>query len=137
MRLEPLAAFLETEGHGTRGVDIFVDFIPDTVKLATMLRSGLMPTGIDYTLPNYRCRTPWQLIVRAADYPSGYARIADATAKLTINEPYNSDSLPSGTRIGNFQFNFSRPRHEPLVYPLSVGNLIEFSVNFDCNYVIL
>lgn len=137
MRLEALAVYLQSQGHGTQGIDIFVDFIPDDVKLGTMLRSGLMATAIDYNLPNYRAKERFQLIVRSTNYPDGYARIADATAKLTIDDPFDPSTLPAGTVIGDFRFNFNRPRHEPLVYPLSVGNLIEFSVNFDCNYVIL
>jgi hypothetical protein len=37
--------------------------------------------------------------------------------------------------VGPYHVNHCRPRHEPIVYPRSVGSNLEFAVNFDVNYV--
>lgn len=128
MRVEPLAQFLEDQGVGTLATNIFVNFIPDEIAVGLMIHSGLMQTKIDAELPGYRAGASFQIVVRAQQYEPGYALIQAAMDAITTEQRL---------QLGNMLFNFIRPKHEPVVYPLSTGNLIELSVNFDCNYVIV
>jgi hypothetical protein len=126
MNLMPLVNLLQDTGLGTQGTDLFVHMMPAEAERATLLRTPLSGTKIDYELPGFY-KTQFQLIVRvpAADYDTGDQLVADVTAALTMQEQQVEDMF----------FNYSRPRTEPVPFPLSKGNLIEFNVMFDCCFV--
>lgn len=123
MNLLPLATELQNKKIGTMGKSVFINMLPIDASLAVLLRNSLSGTEIDYELPGY-FRTEFQMIVRAGSYPAGEALIDKASKALTFN----------GVQLGNMHFNYSRPRTEPVVYPLSEGNLLEFSVYFDVSF---
>lgn len=127
MRVEPLIDYLEAQSVGSKGKDLFANFFPQKTELAVMIHSGLMATPIDAELPLYRAAAKFQVVVRCRDYAAGFALMQAITDALITEQR---------RQIGNMLFNFIRPFHEPLDYPLSTGNLIEISVNFDCNYVL-
>lgn len=120
MNLLPLATHLQTKKVGTMGKTIFINMLPIDVSLGVLLRNDLNGTDIDYELPGYS-KARFQAIVRAPGYPQGEALMEKLTAALTLNN----------TTIGQYRFNYMRPRTEPVVFPLSEGNLLEFSVYFD------
>ena len=128
MNLETLAASLETAGVGVRGKSIFVNFMPEDCKVGIVLMQKMTGTMIDYELPNYRHgpATGFQLIVRHSSNTKGLALINQAAAALTM----------VNTQMMDMWVNFSRPKHDPVVFPRSTGNLLEFSVNFEANYVL-
>lgn len=123
MNLMPLVTELQARKVGTMGKTLFINMLPVGTPSGVMLRNSLSGTEIDYELPDY-FRTDFQMIVRAGSYPSGEALIEKATKALTFNDK----------QLGNLHFNYSRPRTEPVVFPLSEGNLLEFSVYFDVSF---
>lgn len=122
MNLLPLVAHLEKVKIGTMGKTLYVNMLPIDVSNAVLLRNSLNGTEIDYELPGY-FRTQFQAIVRAPSYPAGEALMAKLTTQLTFAEKV----------VGEYHFNYCRPRTEPVVFPLSEGNLLEFSVYFDAS----
>lgn len=122
----PLVNLLQDAGLGTQGADLFVHMMPAEAKQAVLLRTPLSGTPIDYNLPGF-FKTQFQMIVRvpAASYDSGEQLAQNVIAALTMNE----------VQVENLFFNYSRPRTEPVPFPLSKGNLIEFNVMFDCCFV--
>lgn len=120
MNLLPLAEHLQTNKVGTMGKTIYINMLPIGVPLAVLLRNSLTGTEIDYELPGYS-KAQFQSIVRAPSYPQGEALMEKLTAALTLSD----------VTIGPYHFNYCRPRTEPVVFPLSEGNLLEFSVYFD------
>lgn len=125
MRVEALAQYLQDNNVGLVGQTIFVNYIPDTVTAAVMLNSGLIRSTIDYELPGY-IKTVFQGIVRSQNYDDGYYLIDQICRILTVKE----------VAIGGDWYNYIRPQHLPVSYPISVGNLIEFAVHFDVNCVL-
>jgi hypothetical protein len=124
MNLMPLADLLESSGHGNQGDTVFLNMMPAQAETAILLRSPLTGTPIDYELPGYY-RTEFQLIVRGRDYVAAEVRIAAVVATLTLKN----------AAVGPLYFNYCRPKTEPVSFPLSDGNLFEFSTNFDVSFV--
>lgn len=124
MNLMPLADLLQAAGLGTKGVDLFLNMMPAGAEDAVLLRTPLTGVPINYELPGFY-QTEYQLIVRCLDYDAGRTRIEQIIQALTI--AYAS--------VGPWRVNYSRPKHEPVSFPLSDGNLIEFSTNFDFCFV--
>lgn len=126
MRLEDLAQRLVDAGIGTLAVDLFIYAMPPEVNRGVLLHSGLSADTLSYELPGYRPGASFQLIVRNTTYPDGFRLIDAAVAAATILRP---------TMLGSYRINYLRARHDPLVYPRSDGGGLEFSVNFDVNFV--
>lgn len=120
MNLLPLAEHLQAKKVGVMGKSIYINMLPIDVSLGALLRNDLNGTEIDYELIGYS-RTRFQAIVRAPTYPQGESLMEKLTQAITVNN----------TRMGMYHFNYIRPRTEPVVFPLSEGNLLEFSVYFD------
>lgn len=120
MNLLPLVEHLQAKKVGTAGKTLYINMLPIDVPLAILLRNSLTGTLIDYELPGYS-KTQFQAIVRAPSYPQGESLMEKLTTNLTLSE----------VKIGPYFFNYCRPRTEPVVFPLSEGNLLEFSVYFD------
>lgn len=125
MNLMPMADILQNAGLGVQGETIFINRMPPTAQRAILLRSPLAGTKIDYELPGFY-QTEFQLIARSHDFADGDAFIREAMALLLIEYE---------TSIDGVQINYCRPRTEPVTYPLSLGNLLEFSVGFDICFV--
>lgn len=124
MNLMPLANIVEYSGLGVKGKSVFLNMMPMEAELAILLRSPLSGTKINYELPGY-FQTEFQLIVRSHSYPEGETLIGQVMSALTMTE----------TQVEDHYFKYSRPRTEAVAYPLSNGNLIEFSVAFDVTFV--
>lgn len=126
MNLMPLADLLEGAGLGVKTETLFLDMMPAEAEQAILLRNPLSGTRIDHELPGY-FQTEFQVIVRASagEYEAGSALINSVGAALSMEN----------VKVANHFFNYCRPRTEPVVFPLSVGNLLEFNVMFDCCFV--
>lgn len=125
MNLMPLANRLVAAGVGRPGESLFIEHMPGSTERAILLRNPLSGTRINYELPGYY-RTEFQLIARCRTYPDGELLMRQALAALT---------LLVETAVEDHLFQFCRPRTEPVAFPLSQGNLLEWSVMFDVAFV--
>jgi hypothetical protein len=123
MNLLPLVNLLESESLGVQGNNLFVDMLPSEAARAILLRNPLVGTPINHEMPGYY-KADFQLIVRvpAGSYDAGSDLIKQVTRALHFEE----------RTIEDMHFKYCRPRTLPVVFPLSEGNLLEFSVMVDC-----
>lgn len=126
MNLIPFAKMLEDATLGIRGQSIFVNSMPAACMRGVLLREKIKGTTIDYELPGY-FRAKYQIIVRCVDYLTGEQLMEKVFACLTLSEQ----------DVETVHYNYSRPITEPVSFPLSEGNLLEFTADFDTAYYIL
>lgn len=124
--LTTLAKYLEDQGVGTRGQDIFVHLMPEGVTLGVLLLMPLTGAIVDHELPGYR-KHRFQAIVRCRTQE---IETGEALAWRVYNTLY-----VEGVRIGNLSVKHFYPIHEPVFYQRSEGNMVEWSINFDACYV--
>jgi hypothetical protein len=126
MNVMPLANLLEGAGLAKKGETLFVNMLPAEARQAVLLRSPLNGTPIDYELPGY-FHAQFTVVVRtpAADYEAGLELIDSVTQALTLSE----------AQVENQFYNYCRPKTLPVTFPLSKGNLLETSIQFEANYV--
>ncbi len=125
MDLMPLADMLEGAAVGVKGQTVFLHMMPEDAEKAVLLRSPLSGTKINYEIKGYY-RTDFQVIVRSHSYAEADALMKAVIATLTMSEKSVNNEL---------YFQFCRPLTEPVAFPLSKGNLLEFNVSFDCCFV--
>lgn len=125
MNLEAIANYLVTQGVGISGQSLFVYRMPPAINEGILLISDLKGTEIDYELPGFK-RTTFQAIVRHTEHVAGRALADLVSSTLT---------LENGFVLSNLLVRYIRPRHEPVMYPVSEGDYLEFSVNFDAVYI--
>lgn len=119
MNLFPIAEKLEADGVGIMAETIFINMIPAEAPTGVLLRNPLQGTQIDYELPGYY-KTEFKVIARATTYQEGEALIQAAFDSLTLAE----------AQVGTMFIKHMRPKAKPVVFPLSTGNLLEFSADF-------
>ena len=124
MNLIPLANHLEASGLGIVGQDIFVNMLPVNCPNGILLRNPQVGAEIDYKLPGYY-KTHFRLIARAESHKQGEAMIEAATRALTMQDQ----------QVGSMFFRYMRARTQPVPFPISVGNLIEFVVDMSVVYM--
>lgn len=134
MRVEQLAKILEDAGCGTRGVNLFVHFMPAQITKGIVLLPSLSGDAINWELPGWRNRVKFQILVRDNTIPAGHVRIKAATTALTIRQrtlvPEMAPDIPASL------LSHCWPVHDAVVYPRSPANLFEFSVNFEMAFAI-
>lgn len=124
MDLKPLRDKLINDGIGVSGKTLFINMLPVNVQSGVLLRNSLNGTAIDYEIETL-IKSEFQVIARSTSYQGGEALIEKAIKSLNLK----------GETIGGYFFHHSRPKTFPVVFPLSEGNLLEFSVYFDvCCY---
>lgn len=119
MNLMPVAEKLEADGVGVMAETIFINMIPAEAPTGVLLRNPLQGTQIDYELPGFY-KTEFKVICRAPTYAEGDALIQAVFASLTLVE----------SQVGSLYVKHMRPKTKPVVFPLSKGNLLEFSADF-------
>lgn len=129
MFLKTLAQYAASVGGGIIGKTLFAYNMPETANLAVLLRQPLTGAQIDYELPGYR-KTKFQVVARCkpTEIEQGHALIEGFVQKITLMQE---------TSLAGYKVKFMRPRHDPIMYPISEGANMEFSVNFDVVYVIV
>lgn len=125
MNLEPFASHLESQGIGVVGDNIFYYEMPAVVETGILLRESQAGTLIDPELPGYR-KTYFRAVVRDGSYSAGLALSEQVLEALTI----------ANVSLSNLSVKFVRPLNEPIVFPRSEGDAVEFSINFEAVYVI-
>jgi hypothetical protein len=124
MNLVPLALRLARMRLARQGVDLFVQMMPLDAPSGVLLRCPPPGTKINNELPGFY-RGDFQVIVRGESYDDTEARMVNVVAALTLNQV---DEGPQ-------HFNFCRPTTQPVSFPLSRGNLVETSVQFEACWV--
>lgn len=119
-----LAKRLEEKGCGKCAKDIFVDTLPSESSMGIVLRSSISGDTIDYELPGFMKAT-FRLIARAANHGIGQEMLQKATDALYIE---------LSEVVGSMNVRICRPITTPMIFPLSNGNLREFSVNMRIIY---
>ena len=122
MNLVSIANYLQSKNVGTVAKTIYVNMLPIDVSLGILLRNDLNGVEIDYELRGYS-KFRFQAIVRAPSYFQGENLMQKLSDALTL----------VNTQIDEYHFNYIRPRTEPVVFPLSEGNFLEFSIYLDAS----
>jgi len=124
MKFEPLADYLDGQGIVTKGQTLFIHYMPQTIKIGALMLGKLTGTPIDPELPGYY-KTGFRIIVRHQDIVDGLAmanQIKDALNMRNVELP-------------GMSIRYIVPKHEPVLFPISEGDHLEISINFDAVYV--
>jgi hypothetical protein len=124
MNAMPLIDLLEAAAIGVKGTSLFLNMMPTECELGVLLKPPLNGTKIDYELPGY-FKTGVQVVARSHDYATGLDLCKRAVAALLIT---------SDTVVGPMTVRYLRPKHQPVAFPLSEGNFIEFNVQMEVCY---
>lgn len=122
MSLKNLLDDLDTNNHGTTGVDLFIDTKPESVGNAVLLRQ----TG-GYRDPYFQgClrELTFQVVVQNEDYATGLAKAEAISEALTIRQE----------TIGNAYFYRVDPLHEPMPFGRESSGVETFVVNCEANW---
>jgi len=139
MRLDLLAAKLAEDladlGQTVvAGESLFIDAMSAETERGVLLRIPLTGIAFDHYIPNYYPRAKIQVIVRAPTEDVGKP-LADAVVKaLTTHMPRDYEDEDDDVVM---RINQMLPDTLPIRYPRSEGNLIEWSINFYVNFVLM
>jgi len=128
MKLEPLAEWLERQGFGKRGRDIFVHHMPESAKRGILMTIPVFGQETYPDLPSLR-RSRFQVIVRGYDYKNGLEKAHEIQNALTWDE--RQETLNDEITIAHMF-----PRHDPIPFPSSKGDILEIAVTFDAAYFV-
>lgn len=123
---EHISPILVTAKLGTAGVDLFAHRMPAGITSGIVIVGDLAGAQIDHDLPGWRIGRI-QVIVRNASHIAGTALAHKIIQALTLGE----HSLPAAGGASALRLRRLRPLHDPIAYPRSDGDLIEFSINFE------
>lgn len=129
---EHIAPLLQSAGIGRLGTDLFCHHMPAQIERGVMVTGDLAGTDIDHELPGWR-QGRIQVIVRDPDHTQGLTRTRQVIAALTLGQL----ALPATAGAPAIRLRRLRPVHDPIVYPRSDGDQVEFSVNFEAAWVIV
>lgn len=121
MILREMAALLEDGNVGTLGVDMFIHFMPQDVSVGILLLDRMSGNLIDNEIKGMR-RGGFQVITRGPNFDD--TLINSIVPLLTIE----------GKVVKGLDVKYILPKADPVVYPATDGNNIEYSVNFDAVY---
>lgn len=123
--LDKIAELLEEASLGRRGESIFIYRMP-AEAIGFLLREGHSGDLIDHELPGYR-KGDFMLTYRSNDAKAGQAQMKSAMSVLTFQD----------VEYDEIMYYYCRPEREPMVYPLSLGNMVEQMVMFNVRYILL
>lgn len=112
--------------EGNLGHDVYVFHMPAHERMAVLLLAR-KAAPVNHYLPGYY-KSDYQAIIRApsSDIAGGQA-LADQVMVLL--------SIEQESQLADIAVKYSLPRHQPFMYPVSNGDLIEWSINFDAAFV--
>lgn len=122
MNLLPFKTILSA---GLDDIPCFIYHLPETVSEGVLLLASLGGSKLDPHLPDYK-KAKFQIIVRSGDFESGYALAKQVMDIFKVVSRYSD---------GVMLIHFIQALHDPVAFPSSKGNFIEFSVNFETAYV--
>jgi hypothetical protein len=103
---------------------VFMYQMPDTVKRAVLLMSGIGGAALDQDIPGYK-RARLQAIIRETEFQSGYDLAKQVMTAL-------DKSRVTSESVYILRVN---PLHDPIAFARSQGGFVEFSINFETVYV--
>ena len=125
MDLQAIVDRIEIEGLGVPGVNLFRMFMPASVEEGLVVLPSQLPVEIDmYT--TVKRQGQFRVVARGIDW-DGPRNLLMEVSKVLHGE---------GLQFGEEYYFYMIPQHEPLLYPLSDGDLVEGSVSFNCCYVV-
>lgn len=129
MNLEAIAGLLEDAGLGAQGQSIFINSMPENLS-GFMLREGYSGNWINWDFEGNWYEGDFVLTYRCpkAEYADGMEQIKQAMETLT---------LLYGATVGEVEYKYMRPRQTPMVYPVSGGGNVEFTVHIDVCFLIV
>ena len=130
MRLDLIIGLLQTANLGVIGTNIFVHRMGPDCKQGILIREPLTGATVDVDLPNY-FKHDIQAIIRYGDQAAGDALAMSVMKTLTFYNMIFNDA--NGNLL--MQVNHLIPRKLPVVYPRLDGQGIEWSIDFNANYV--
>jgi len=95
----------------------------ETIVDGILLKDAIFGTEIDHEIPNYYV-SDFRVIVRSKEHAEGEDKAEAVSAALTV----------LNQTIGTLGVNFIRPRHVPMVFPVSEGDYLEWLVTFDASF---
>jgi len=134
MLLEVLADDIANAGLAAPGETLFIHHMPADVNEGVLIRAPLDGVKVQYDLPGYY-KTKIQVIVRARSTKAGDDLAKQISGLLTIGQRTINASALVDSEF-ELHFNFMRPNSWPIIYPRSDGNALEWSINFDCCFVL-
>jgi hypothetical protein len=129
---EHLAPILISARLGKAGLDLFCHKMPSEITKGLVVMGDLAGSEIDHELVNWRIGQI-QVILRDTDHASGLRRARAVMDALTV---MHRDLPPAGGGPG-IRLRRLRPIHDPIVYPRSEGDVLEFSLNFEAIWIVL
>jgi hypothetical protein len=130
MLIDLLANRLAENDLGVLGVSIFTHHIPAEVKVGILLKIPLDGIQIDPYLPDYY-KTEVQIIIRHNVTALGEELASKVEKLFHSHNRYEYLENNRTKYIVNQMFALTKP----IRYPLSDGNLVEWSLNFMVNFV--
>lgn len=128
LEMEQVANMLVAAKLGTLSKDVFVHRFPPTVNEGLLVLARLEGQEIDAGMGSYR-RGPFQIVARSANVLTAQRKIRAAIPAVTF---YGWRSLPpAGLASTPSRVLFIRVLSEPVIYPVSDGDLIEASADFE------
>lgn len=115
--LQAITNFIQAQGLGTPGVDLFYGHMPAEVDAGSVVLARVMIDIDPYTGIN---KGTFQVVSRAMKGDQAYDRAAAIKKVLRLE----------GAELGGVSFKFIHPKHEPLVFPRTDGGQYEASVNY-------
>lgn len=115
--LQALVDFIQAQGLGTPGKDLFRGFMPAQVETGTVILARVQIDDDPY------CRVKkgtFQVVTRAATGDLAYDKAVAIKKVLRLE----------GADMGGVSFKFILPKHDPLVFPRTDGGQYEASVNY-------
>ena len=126
MDTKPLLNYMQDQGLGTIGVDLFRDNMPTSSRVPRgILITNQTRTKIHPDVRGY-VHGLFEITVREESFD---AARQSADSVIDVMSSY-------GVTIGNMRFLFIRAYNTPLVYPVSDGSLVEASVLFDFKFTL-
>lgn len=123
MNLLPIQDFIQSQTDLVNGQDLFVYSMPAQVQAGALLVQESAGNVVHHETPGI-FEGRFQVIVRDTDYSLGSQRAWELFYLLTLLEKDLTDYVVT----------YCRPRHTPMPFSRSDGDLIEFSINFDLRY---
>jgi hypothetical protein len=109
--------------RGLGYTNVFAYNMPGDIKNGILVVSW-MPAEIHPDIWGYKIGE-FTVVVRDPDYKDGLLISNKIKQELTVENEVWSD----------WKILFSRAKHDPMVFPRSEGNGLEFSVNFQCRFI--
>lgn len=125
MNLRPFADYVQSHLTSQK---VYVFNMPHDQKIGILLLQGFQGAKRWDELPQYR-KAEFQVIVRHTNYEAGYALAKSVEEVLDIRR------LTLTSSVGNLYVHHATPCHDPVSYPRSSGDVIEFSIRFETAYV--